>query len=88
MSFAIYIVLILGFFIGILNVLPSAGALSSSFSDSFIILVGYLKAWNFIFPVSELFALLGLVIIYESLVWVMHVLFRVVKFLRGNSDGS
>jgi len=88
MTFAIFIVLILGLFIAGLNVLPTAASLGFSFEPAVETLIGYMNAWNWMFPVHELLICVGIVIAYEVAVWVWHVLWRVIKFIRGSSDGS
>jgi len=88
MSFAIFIVLVLGLFVAILNFLPVASTLPFAFQSSFTLVLGYLHAWNFLLPVDETLTAFGIVIAYEITVWAMHVLFRTVRFIRGHSDGA
>jgi len=88
MTFAVFIILILGLFIALLNILPTAGALSFSFAPAVITIVGYMRAWDFMFPIHELMTLVGLFVAFEISIWVWHVLWRVVKFIRGHSDGA
>jgi len=88
MTFAIFIVLAIGLFVGLLNILPTAAALGFSFEPSVISIVSYMNAWNFMFPVHELLTVVGAYILFEIAIWSWHVAWRVVKFIRGNSDGS
>jgi len=88
MTFAIFIVLALGLFIGVLNILPVASAYAFSFTPSIIVIIGYMRAWNFLFPISELLGLVGAFITFEIAVWVWHVLWKITKFIRGHTDGA
>jgi len=88
MTFAIFIVLILGLFIALLNVLPEAGALSFSFEPAIEQIVAYMNAWDYLFPIHELLTLVAIFVGFEIAIWVWHVSWRVVKFIRGHSDGA
>jgi len=88
MTFAIYIILVLGVFIGALNILPNATDYAFSFAPSITLVAGYMKAWDFLFPIHELITLVTAFVAFEISVWVWHVLWKVVKFLRGHSDGA
>jgi len=88
MTFAIFIVLTLGVFIGLLNILPPITAFSFDATSPVIMVIGYMKSWDFLFPIKELLTLVTAFIIFELSIWVWHVMWRVVKFLRGHSDGS
>lgn len=88
MTFAIFIVLILGVFIAILNILPSIASFSFDAGAALSVVIGYMRAWNFLFPIGEMLLLLTAVISFEVSVWIWHVLWKVVKFLRGHSDGA
>jgi len=86
MTFAIFIVLILGLFIAFLNVLPVAGALSFSFTPAILSIVSFMKAWDFLFPIHELFVFLGIYIGLEITLWTLKQARSVIKFIRGHSD--
>jgi len=88
MTFAIFIVLALGLFIAFLNILPTATALGFSFQPAIVTIVGYMKAWDFMFPIHELFILLGAFVTFEIALWSWQAGWKVVKFIRGHSDGS
>jgi len=89
MSFAIFIVLVLGLFVAVLNWLPVAPlTLPFGFANSLVLIVGYMKAWDFFLPISELFIAVKIVLVYELTVWAWHVIVKVTKFIRGHSDGS
>lgn len=87
MTFAIFILILLGVFVALLNALPPVSALPVS-NIALIWIIGQARAWDFLLPIHELFTLLYAVIIYEVTVWIWHVSWRVVKFLRGHSDGG
>jgi len=88
MTFAIFFVLILGLFIGGLNLLPTIGDSGTAVTNGIILLTGWLKTWNFILPVDEVFQALRIVLWYEIVTWGMVATWRIIKFLRGNSDGA
>lgn len=85
MTFAIYIFLSLGLLTAILNVLPVAGPSLAAFFESMVLVFGYMKAWNFLLPISEMFICLGVVIAYEVGVWGVHALLAAYKWVRGMS---
>jgi len=88
MTFAIFIVLILGLFIAILNILPTAAGLSFSFTPAVIKIISIMHAWDYLFPIHELLALTTIMILFEVGIWIWHVLFKTAKFIRGHSDGA
>jgi len=88
MTFAIFIILVLGLFIAILNILPTAAALGFSFAPSVATIVAYMNAWNFMFPIHELLYCVGIVVGLEIAIWVWKILMGTAKFIRGHSDGS
>jgi len=86
MTFAIFFVLSLGLFVGILNILPTAAPLAPTFVEAFSTIIAYMKYWNYLFPISELFISLGIVIGYEVSVWFVHALFSVYHKIRGTTQ--
>lgn len=88
MTFAIYIVLFLGFFVAGLNILPDAGALDGGISAAFSTIIGYMKAWNFLLPISELLAAVSLALTFELFVWGWHAFRWITHLLRGSSSGE
>jgi len=86
MAFAIYIVLFLGLFIGVLNILPNAAPLSPAFADAFTNLVAFVKSWDFLFAISDLLICFGLFISLEVGIFVWNIfkrVFAVVGSVRG-----
>jgi len=88
MSFAIFIVLVLGLFIGLLNMLPTAAALGLSFTPAISTIILYMRAWDFMFPIHELLLMLSVYVGLEITLWLWHVGMRTVRFIRGHSDGA
>jgi len=88
MTFAIYIVLIIGLFIAFLNLLPVATVLGFSFAPAIVTIVSYMRAWDFMFPIHELFFFLTIIIGLEITLWSIKAGSRVIKFLRGHTDGA
>jgi len=88
MTFAVFIILVLGLFIALLNVLPTATALGFSFQPAVAALVAYMNAWNFMFPIHELLLCLGIMIGLEVAIWIWKAGIGTVKFIRGHTDGA
>lgn len=88
MTFGIFIILALGLLVGIINILPVAGPLSTGISSGIILIIGMMKAWNFLLPISELLICVGIVLVYEVTVWGIHVLWRIYHAVRGNTNGN
>jgi len=88
MTFAVFIVLALGLFIAVLNVLPTAAALGFSFKPAVMYIVGAMNAWNFMFPVHELFICVGIMVGLEITIWTVQTLWKTIKLIRGHSDGA
>jgi len=88
MTFAIFIVLILGVFIALLNVAPTAAALGINITPAVVSVFAYVKAWNFLFPISESLVLMGIMLNFEIAVWLWRNSARTIRFLRGHSDGA
>jgi len=88
MTFAIFIVLVLGVFIALLNILPPITAFSFDAGSAISMIIGYMRAWDFLLPIHETLLLMISMISFEVSIWVWHVSWKVVKMLRGHSDGS
>jgi len=88
MTFAIFIVLFLGLFIGILNILPTVNALPTAFTDAITLVISQMKAWNFILPISEIFQMFILIVGLELIIWTWHAFQYVISVIRGNQSGS
>jgi len=88
MTFAIFIILILGLFVAVLNFLPNAAALGFSFAPAVVTIISYMHAWDYLFPIHELLLLVSIMIGFEVAVWVWQVLWKVTRFIRGHSDGA
>lgn len=85
MTFAIFIVLVFGVFIALLNILPGISSFTFDIGGAITTIISYMRAWNFLFPIQEMLLLLLAVIAFEVSVWVWNVSWKVVKFLRGHS---
>jgi len=88
MTFAVFIVLILGVFIGLLNILPSVSAFPIDGTNTFGTIISFMKAWDFFLPIHELLILVTITFTFEISVWFWHISMRVVRFLRGHADGA
>lgn len=87
MIFAVFIVLVLGLFIAILNLLPAVTAFPIDATSAFAYIIGIAKGWDLLFPIHEMiFLLISVIIPFEVAVWVWHTLRKVASFVRGHND--
>jgi len=83
MTTAIFLILFFALFVAVLNWLPVATATNSAFLTSIATMVGYVKSWDFLFPITELFICVGIVVGFEVIVWGWNVMTWVLKKVRG-----
>jgi len=88
MTFAIFIILVLGVFIGLLNVLPPVSAFPIDGGNALGSIVAFMKTWDFLLPVTEIMVLGGIVVAVELSIWVWRISMKVIRFIRGHSDGA
>jgi len=88
MTFAIWFVLILGLLVGVLNILPTAGLLPLAISSGITTVVGLMKAWNFLLPITELLVCAGIVTVYYLTIWGVHALIKIYHAIRGSNQGN
>lgn len=89
MTFAIFILLALGLFVALLNVLPTlAVGTVATYAAGFNTIVGYMKFFDYLFPIHELLGLVLVMITFEVIVWIWHVSWKVIKFVRGYHGGA
>jgi len=86
MTTIIFLLLVFGLFIVGLNLLPTADPINSNISTGLNFIVGQMKAWNFMFPISELITLVGIIagvelgiLAFKFFKWGMH-------YLRGSTQ--
>jgi len=87
MTFAIWFVLILGLLVGILNILPTAGLLPTGIVAGIATVAGFMKAWDFLFPITEIILCVKIIIGYYFVTWAIKSLIAVFRDLRGNNQG-
>jgi len=83
MTTAIFLILFFAFFIAGLNFLPVADTTPPVLITSIGTLVGYMKAWNFLFPISELFWAVSIFIGFELTMFIWYALNWVFRKIRG-----
>lgn len=86
MTFFLFFTFFIAIFILLLNFLPVAVPLSSTFSVSFATLVASMKAWNFILPIDELFQVFVFLIVFESLILLFKIIRWIVHLVRGHES--
>lgn len=88
MTFAIWIGAIMALLVAILNALPTAGVLSSDISTSIQLIIGQMKAWNFFFPISEIFQSVIITTVYFVTIWAIHAINKIFHAIRGTNSGQ
>lgn len=84
MTFAIFFIAFIALFFAGLNFLPNAEPLPSGFVTGFSEIIASMKAWNAIFPITELFVLVALVTAFWLAIWFFRVIKWVIHIVRGS----
>lgn len=89
MTFGIYIVLVIGLLLGVLNFLPTAAALDPQVLTAILTFSAKLKSMQFIgLPVDHTLLAVKYTIYYELIIWTWIGVVKLVKFFRGNHSGE
>lgn len=83
MTIIIYILAILSLFLLGLNLLPSVGSYPA-IESGVLVITGYMKSWNFLFPIDILFIVVGIITTVEISIWFFKTTRWVLHFLRGH----
>jgi len=83
MTFAIFIVLFVIFFFAGINLLPAMPSNVSAFQESITNIIGILKAWNFILPVSDLFVCVAIITVASIALWTLKLTKWLIGVVRG-----
>lgn len=83
MTFALFIIAFVVFFFGALNLLPPIEPLPVEFINGFQSIVGAMKAWDSIFPITELLALVIFVVTFDLALWLFKWVIRIIHIVRG-----
>jgi len=80
MTLVLYWIAFIGLFFGILNILPVAGQIAPELQAGLTLIVSNMKAWNALFPITELLASVGVMMAFyigkygwKAIKWVIHV---------------
>lgn len=84
MTFAIFIIGFIILFFAALNGLPDAVPLTPEFSAGLASIVAQMKAWNFLFPISEIFVMVGIITAYHLFMWGFKAVKWVIHVVRGS----
>lgn len=81
MTLALFFVAFIGLFFGILNLLPVAGEITPELQAGLTLIVSNMKAWNALFPITELFVAVGILMSFylgkygwRAIKWVIHII--------------
>lgn len=95
MTFALFVLLWIALFFGFINILPVilhtfgfTDTIPSAISTGFTLIIGYAKAWNFFFPITELLVAVGIITGVELGLWAYRVLKYVIGQVRGTNSGA
>lgn len=88
MTTIIFWIAFIGLFFGFLNILPVASGLSTEFASSFTLIVSQMKAWDSLFPITELFACVVTITSFYLAVYGFKVVKWVVAVVRGGGSSS
>lgn len=80
MTTVIFWVAFIGLFFAGLNALPDVAPLSEEFNSALTLIVSNMKAWNALFPITELFICVGILATFyivkfgwRATKWVIHI---------------
>jgi len=71
--YAFLAVLFFAFFIGVLNILPTAQALPDGVSTAITLIYGYMQLFNFFFPIDTLVTVLLAAIAFQGAIYLWYV---------------
>lgn len=78
----------IGLFFAILNLLPVAGTLSPAFASGLTLIVSNMKAWNGLFPISELLTAVGIMASFYLAKYGWKGFKWVISVVRGGGAGA
>lgn len=84
-TFGLWFLAILTAFVVFLNLLPVATTLPFQVSQSFAVIVGLMKAWNFILPITEILSMVVIITSVHLSVWAFRVGWKILHWLRGST---
>lgn len=84
MTFILFLLAFGAFMLVVLNLLPVSTPLPQPFVDSFNTIVGSMKAWDFIFPITELLTLVVLVTAFHVVVLLFKLFRWIIHVVRGS----
>jgi len=82
MTQTIYTLAIISLLLVGLNLLPNISQFPA-ISTGVNLVAGYMKAWNFLFPIDILFVIVGIVTTVEIGIWLFKATRWIIHFLRG-----
>ncbi len=83
MTFALFIIAFIIFFFAALNLLPTASVLPTDFVDGFTLIVSNMKAWDAIFPITELLTAVSILASFYLFKYLVKVIKWVIGVVRG-----
>lgn len=83
MTFAIFIIAFVIFFFAALNLLPVAEPLPQEFIDGFTLIVSNMKAWDAVFPITQLLTAVSILASFYFFKYFVKLIKWVVGVVRG-----
>jgi len=85
-TFAAFIVLVIGALVALVIALPVATPLDPAYLSLITSSFANLKAWDLYLPIHEGLAMLSIVLSFEFALWSWHQISRLIKFVRGSTS--
>ena len=73
-----------GFINGMISILPTSSGFPLELKSSLVSLFQNISGLDFFLPISELFLVLGLFIVFELSMQLVHFTFWIIKVIRGH----
>jgi len=86
MTLLLFLIAFVSFFFLALNFLPTANPLPPAFSDGFSSIIGFMKAWDFLFPITEMLILFSFIVSVEFSLWFFRWIWRLIVLIRGSNS--
>jgi len=86
MTLLVFLLAFITFLLAALNLLPLASDLPSGITTGFILVVGYIKAWDSIFAFTELFQAVAFVAAVYTIIFIWHVVIKIIGWVRGGTS--
>lgn len=84
MTFALFFIAFIAFFVAIIAGLPPMPVDTTTFSNSFTTIIATVKSYNFLFPITELFICVSIITTALIAFWTIKVVKWTIAIVRGS----